>query len=77
MQLHDLKPNEGSKKLRKRVGRGHGSGSGKTSGRGVKGQKARTSACAPISHGRKPASVPICFCAVKGLPPQPVRVTLK
>jgi len=43
MQLHDLKPNEGSKKLRKRVGRGHGSGSGKTSGRGVKGQNARTS----------------------------------
>jgi len=43
MRLHDLKPNEGSKKSRKRIGRGHGSGSGKTSGRGVKGQKARTS----------------------------------
>lgn len=43
MQLHDLKPNQGSKKDRKRVGRGHGSGSGKTAGRGTKGQNARTS----------------------------------
>ena len=41
MQLHDLKPNEGSKHNRKRVGRGIGSGSGKTSGRGTKGQHAR------------------------------------
>ena len=41
MQLHDLKPNEGSKKDRKRIGRGPGSGSGKTAGRGTKGQNAR------------------------------------
>ncbi|MEA4812226.1 MAG: 50S ribosomal protein L15 [Anaerolineaceae bacterium] len=41
MQLHDLKPNEGSKKNRKRIGRGIGSGVGKTSGRGTKGQNAR------------------------------------
>ncbi len=41
MQLHDLKPNEGSKKDRKRIGRGPGSGSGKTSGRGTKGQNSR------------------------------------
>jgi large subunit ribosomal protein L15 len=41
MQLHDLKPNEGSKKNRKRIGRGTGSGSGKTSGRGTKGQNSR------------------------------------
>lgn len=42
MQLHDLKPNEGSKKARKRIGRGPGSGSGKTAGRGTKGQNARS-----------------------------------
>ena len=41
MQIHDLKPNEGAKKPRKRIGRGIGSGSGKTSGRGTKGQNAR------------------------------------
>ncbi|MBW1985283.1 MAG: 50S ribosomal protein L15, partial [Deltaproteobacteria bacterium] len=34
MKLHDLKPNKGSKKDRKRVGRGYGSGMGKTAGRG-------------------------------------------
>ena len=43
MQLHDLKPNEGAKKTRKRVGRGIGSGAGKTAGRGTKGQNSRTS----------------------------------
>ena len=37
MQLHDLKPNEGSKRNRKRIGRGMSSGHGKTSGRGTKG----------------------------------------
>jgi large subunit ribosomal protein L15 len=42
MELHDLKPADGSRKGRKRVGRGHGSGKGKTSGRGHKGQKARS-----------------------------------
>ncbi|AFK86046.1 50S ribosomal protein L15 [Thermoanaerobacterium saccharolyticum] len=42
MRLHDLKPAEGSRKERKRVGRGIGSGLGKTSGRGHKGQKARS-----------------------------------
>jgi large subunit ribosomal protein L15 len=41
MQLHDLKPNPGAKKNRKRVGRGTGSGSGKTAGRGMKGQNSR------------------------------------
>jgi large subunit ribosomal protein L15 len=41
MQIHDLKPNEGSKRPRKRIGRGIGSGAGKTSGRGTKGQNAR------------------------------------
>ena len=42
MKLNDIKDNEGSKKARIRVGRGIGSGKGKTGGRGVKGQKART-----------------------------------
>ena len=41
MRLHDLSPVEGSKKAAKRIGRGHGSGQGKTAGKGHKGQKAR------------------------------------
>ena len=41
MKLNDLKPNAGAVKTSKRVGRGIGSGKGKTAGRGVKGQKAR------------------------------------
>lgn len=42
MKLNELKPQEGSVKNRIRVGRGIGSGKGKTSGKGVKGQKARS-----------------------------------
>lgn len=42
MNLNELKPAEGSKKDGFRVGRGHGSGNGKTAGRGHKGQKARS-----------------------------------
>ena len=42
MKLNELKPAEGSKKEAFRVGRGHGSGNGKTAGRGHKGQKARS-----------------------------------
>jgi large subunit ribosomal protein L15 len=42
MRLNQLSDNEGARKARMRVGRGIGSGKGKTSGRGVKGQKART-----------------------------------
>jgi large subunit ribosomal protein L15 len=42
MKLHELSPAEGSKHSRKRVGRGPGSGLGKTAGRGEKGQKSRT-----------------------------------
>ncbi len=41
MHLNDLAPGRGSKKARRRVGRGAGSGLGKTAGRGHKGQKAR------------------------------------
>ena len=42
MRLNTIKPGEGSKKARKRVGRGIGSGLGKTCGRGHKGQKSRS-----------------------------------
>ena len=42
MKLSDLHPAPGSHKREKRIGRGHGSGRGKTAGRGTKGQKART-----------------------------------
>ena len=42
MKLHELRPNEKAFKIRKRVGRGPGSGLGKTSGRGQKGQNARS-----------------------------------
>lgn len=42
MKLHELKPAEGARKKRNRVGRGIGSGNGKTSGRGQKGQNARS-----------------------------------
>src|SRR3990170_2692287 len=41
MQIHDLKPAPGSVRNKKRVGRGRGSGHGKTSGRGQKGQLSR------------------------------------
>jgi large subunit ribosomal protein L15 len=42
MKLSDLRPAPGSHKSERRLGRGHGSGRGKTAGRGTKGQKART-----------------------------------
>ena len=42
MKLHELSPAEGSKKAVKRLGRGAGSGQGKTAGKGHKGQKARS-----------------------------------
>jgi len=42
MTLDDLRPNPGAKTDKTRVGRGHGSGKGKTAGRGTKGQKARS-----------------------------------
>jgi large subunit ribosomal protein L15 len=42
MKLNDLRDNDGSTHSKKRLGRGIGSGSGKTAGRGVKGQKARS-----------------------------------
>lgn len=50
MELHDLKPRSGSKKDRKRVGRGAGSGSGKTAGRGTKGEGARAGSGGKLYH---------------------------
>lgn len=46
-ELHDLSPTPGSHRDRKRVGRGPGSGTGKTAGRGEKGQKARSGGSIP------------------------------
>ena len=48
MKLHELSPAIGSTKEVKRIGRGHGSGNGKTAGKGHKGQKARA------GHGMRP-----------------------
>ena len=48
ISLHNLHPNPGATKTKKRLGRGRGSGTGKTSGKGVKGQKAR-----PGHHGAR------------------------
>ena len=50
MKLHELKPIEGSKKKRKRVGRGISAGQGKTAGRGMKGQNARAGGGTPLWH---------------------------
>jgi large subunit ribosomal protein L15 len=47
MKLHELSPAKGSRKTRQRVGRGHGAGQGKTSGRGQKGQGSRSSVGLP------------------------------
>lgn len=50
MKLHDLQPKEGSKKSRKRVGRGPAAGQGKNAGRGVKGQGARAGGSVRLYH---------------------------
>jgi len=50
MKLHELKPNEGAKKSRKRVGRGISAGQGKTAGRGMKGQNARAGGGTSLWH---------------------------
>ena len=55
MKLNELAPNPGSRQARKRVGRGIGSGTGKTAGRGHKGQKARAgSATRAFEGGQMP-----------------------
>lgn len=50
MQLHNLKPAKGATHSRKRVGRGEGSGSGVTAGKGNKGQQSRTGYQSKIGH---------------------------
>ena len=57
MKIHDLKPAEGSKKARKRVGRGIGGKGGKTAGRGTKGQKARNTIPVAFEGGQLPLSM--------------------
>ena len=59
MKLHDLQPPSGAHKPSRRVGRGHGSGRGKTAGRGTKGQKSRTGASIPawFEGGQTPLHV--------------------
>lgn len=54
MKLNNLKPNEGSRKVRNRVGRGTSSGNGKTAGRGQKGQKARGKVRLGFEGGQMP-----------------------
>jgi large subunit ribosomal protein L15 len=56
MRLHDLKPAPGSRRERKRIGRGISSGQGKTSGRGQKGQFARTPG---LRHGFEGGQMPL------------------
>lgn len=54
MKVHDLKPAEGSRKQRKRVGRGIGGKGGKTAGRGSKGQRARNTVRPGFEGGQIP-----------------------
>ncbi len=54
MNLSELKPNEGARKERKRIGRGPGSGTGKTSGGGHKGDKARGNTKPGFEGGQTP-----------------------
>jgi large subunit ribosomal protein L15 len=69
MKLHDLRPKEGSKKDRKRVGRGIAAGQGKTAGRGTKGQGARTGGGPPPYHqgGNLPFYRRLPFVRGKGM----------
>jgi len=59
MKVHDLKPADGSRKRRKRVGRGISGKGGKTAGRGTKGQKARGSIPVSFEGGQLPMSMRI------------------
>jgi large subunit ribosomal protein L15 len=71
MKLNDLKPNEGSKKNRKRVGRGISAGQGKTAGRGTKGQGARSGGGTRLYHqgGNLPFFRRLPFVRGKGFTP--------
>ena len=72
MQLHDLKPNEGSKRNRKRIGRGMSSGHGKTSGRGTKGQNSRNGGGVRLYHagGNLPFYRKLPFLRGEGFTPR-------
>lgn len=71
MKLHDLKPQDGSKKSRKRVGRGTAAGQGKTAGRGMKGQGARAGGGTRLYHmgGNLPMFRKLPFMRGKGFTP--------
>lgn len=71
MKLHDLRPNKGSKKRRKRVGRGIAAGQGKTAGRGTKGQGARAGGGTRLYHqgGNLPFFRRLPFLRGKGFTP--------
>ena len=71
MKINDLKPNEGSKKTRKRVGRGLAGGQGKTAGRGTKGQGARSGGGVRLYHqgGNLPFYRRLPFMRGKGFTP--------
>ena len=71
MKLHDLKPNKGSKKSRKRVGRGTAAGQGKSAGRGTKGQGARAGGGTRLYHqgGNLPFFRRLPFIRGKGFTP--------
>ena len=71
MKLHDLKPNKGAKKQRKRVGRGIAAGQGKTAGRGMKGQGARAGGGTRLYHqgGNLPFFRRLPFIRGKGFTP--------
>ncbi len=71
MKLHDLKPSEGAKKKRKRVGRGISAGQGKTAGRGMKGQGARAGGGTRLYHqgGNLPFFRRLPFIRGKGFTP--------
>ena len=65
MKLHELKPAEGSRQVRNRVGRGTSSGNGKTAGRGQKGQKARSGGGVRLGFegGQTPSFLPGWWCS--------------
>jgi large subunit ribosomal protein L15 len=71
MKLHDLKPQDGSKKDRRRLGRGIGAGQGKTAGRGTKGQGARSGGSTRPYHqgGNLPFFRRLPFVRGKGFTP--------
>lgn len=71
MKLHELKPNEGAKKNKKRVGRGISAGQGKTAGRGTKGQGARSGGGTRLYHqgGNLPFFRRLPFVRGKGFTP--------